>query len=314
MLLSHFPRRQFRHVLELENEIAKQEHAIQANAQSPVRFELVERMSGNVHPPGFPRSLPYLVGSILGIRKSFASLRDNPETPKAEASAEFLRTVEATAQQLGVASVGCARVPRNLIFQGKAIAHDHVIVPTMEMDRESMALAPHPRTAVMVMETYSRLGKAANELAGILRQHGYSAHAGHPLMGVVLYPPLARLAGLGWQGLHGLLITPEFGPRVRLAAVFTSIENLPVDGDNAHGWIDGFCARCRRCIRDCPAAAILEEPVVHDTGQLTHIATERCFPYFAEHHGCSVCIKVCPFNERSYGELQRRFERGDSLD
>jgi len=40
------------------------------------------------------------------------------------------------------------------------------------------------------------------------------------------------------------LITPKFGPRVRLAAVYTSIQNLPDSKENNHSWIEEYCKIC----------------------------------------------------------------------
>jgi epoxyqueuosine reductase QueG len=74
---------------------------------------------------------------------------------------------------------------------------------------------------------------------------------------------LTQMAGLGWLSASGLIVTPEHGPRVRLAAVFTNIENLPFSTHNDHAWVEDFCAECRICIRQCPAEAILPEPTRH---------------------------------------------------
>jgi epoxyqueuosine reductase QueG len=126
-------------------------------------------------------------------------------------------------------------------------------------------------------------------------------------MGPALYPPLAQMAGLGWLGASGLIITPEHGPRVRLAAVLTSIENLPFSTHNDHAWVEDFCARCGICQRKCPVEAIYPEPLHHANGQITWVDNARCFPYFSDYHGCSVCIKVCPFNNKSYDEIKRAF-------
>ena len=129
---------------------------------------------------------------------------------------------------MGADEIGFAPAPPKWVFRNLAIRYTQAIVLVMEMDKARMQLAPNPDTAVMVHETYNQLGQVANQIADWLRDHGYAAHAGHPLGGFALYPPMAQAAGLGWRGISGLLITPQFGPRVRLAAVFTEIENLPV--------------------------------------------------------------------------------------
>ena len=97
---------------------------------------------------------------------------------------------------------------------------------------------------------------------------------------------------------------------MRLAAVFTSIENLPFfEGENEHCWIEGFCSSCGQCVRGCPTGAILEQPVRRDNGLFMCTNVEKCFPFFLEHHGCSVCIKVCPFNRVGYQTIKERFLR-----
>jgi epoxyqueuosine reductase QueG len=239
------------------------------------------------------------------------SLRKNPPQPKTHASKEFLDDLGHQARSLGVSSIGYTRMPERWIFQGKAVLHLNAIVLTMEMDKARIDTAPSPAGAQTVFEIYRDLGIAANKIATYLRRHGYSADAAHPLMGPALYPPLAQMAGLGWLGTSGLIITPEHGPRVRLAAVLTNIENLPFSTHNDHAWIQDFCAMCDRCIRECPPQAIYPEPFQHKNGQITCVDTERCFPYFSDYHGCSVCIKVCPFNKSPYEKIKAGFQRNE---
>jgi len=103
------------------------------------------------------------------------------------------------------------------------------------------------------------------------------------------------------------VITPKFGPRVRLVAVFTEIENFPIHQEDEHAWVLDFCESCKRCIRDCPPDAFYDEPIQHDSGLVTVLDNDKCFPYFAKFHGCSVCIKVCPFNQYEYTRLKANF-------
>ena len=82
-----------------------------------------------------------------------------------------------------------------------------MIVMSMEMDEEGFKAAPSFECEAAVMEIYRDLGIIANKGADWLRKRGYSAHAGHALMGVTLYPALAQQAGLGWMGKSGVVTT-----------------------------------------------------------------------------------------------------------
>jgi formate hydrogenlyase subunit 6/NADH:ubiquinone oxidoreductase subunit I len=287
--------------------------ATRGGEHSPVRFNIPRegiKMKGD-HPPlpGFPGSAPQILGSVINIRKSVLDLEHNPTTGKKKIDAKTLDDLREFAKSVGADEVGFAPVPQEWVFQDTAIRYTQAIVLVMEMDKDRMALAPSQDTAVMVHETYNQLGQIANRIADWLRERGYAAHAGHPLGGMALYPPMAQAAGLGWRGISGLVITPQFGPRVRLAAVFTEIENLPRYEGAEHAWVLDFCESCKRCIRDCPPDAFYEEPLHHDNGLVTVLDTGKCFPYFMAYHGCSICIKVCPFNTGSYESLKAKHGR-----
>ncbi|TXT55676.1 MAG: hypothetical protein BAJATHORv1_30056 [Candidatus Thorarchaeota archaeon] len=43
--------------------------------------------------------------------------------------------------------------------------------------------------------------------------------ADYSLRGRVVFPPLVQRADIGSVSKHGMLITPEYGPRVMLAAI-----------------------------------------------------------------------------------------------
>jgi hypothetical protein len=51
-------------------------------------------------------------------------------------------------------------------------------------------------------------------------------------------------------------------------------------------------------------AEYLPEPERHENGQITYVSNERCFPYFSDYYGCSVCVKVCPFHQQSYMKIK----------
>jgi ferredoxin len=299
---------------DLEHRVTEMPGAHLWTEDSPVRFEIMEeglkRGSGG---PGGSRSIRIMGPTMLGVLRSLRSLAKNPSQPKTEAPADVIADLEGYLLGLGASSVGYTRVPERWIFQNKAILHTNAIVLTMEMHKPRIDTAPSQDGLEAVLEIYRYLGRITNQGADYLRQRGYSAHAGHPLMGLALYPPLAQMAGLGWMGANGLIVTPEHGPRVRLAAIFTSIENLPFfSTENEHQWVEEYCAACQICVRKCPPEAILPEPQRHDNGQITYVVNERCFPYFSDYYGCSVCIAVCPFNHTAYDTLKRHFVKDDS--
>ena len=279
------------------------------SAASPMRFEIVKESikRGRDVPSGLP--VPIIIHTMFGVRKALSSLKDNPVAPKTLADAGLLSEIEAAARKLGASSVGYTKVPAQWVFQGKAVMFDNAIVLTMEMDPKGIDSAPSLACQRTVFATYRDLGRIANKLAGLLRSRGFGAHAGHPLDGQALYPPLAQMAGLGWLGMNGLIVTPEHGPRVRLAAVFTSIDNLPVCPHNEHSWVSVFCQTCRVCTSKCPPKALYEKPIDHGTGQLTYVDNNLCFPYFYDYYGCSICIKVCPFNHVPYHTLLNKYNK-----
>ncbi|MFX1510952.1 MAG: [Fe-S]-binding protein [Promethearchaeota archaeon] len=252
-----------------------------------------------------------LLSIMKNIHLSVDSIQENPSNPNSDAHQEFLEQLQDYSQSLGVSQFGFVKLPQDLIFQQYGVLYDNAIILAMEMSKEKINKAPSQATMNMVFGTYDELGKAANRIASFLREQGYAAQADHPLGGLVLFPPLAQKAGIGWVGKHGLLITRDFGPRVRLAAVYTSIENLPIADSNDHEWIADYCNICGICIKQCPPKAILEDAILHDSGRITNISQQDCFEYFAQYYGCSVCVKVCPFSKSSdaYERLKAVTER-----
>ena len=64
----------------------------------------------------------------------------------------------------------------------------------------------------------------------------------------------AVLCGLGEIGLHGAILTDEFGPFVRVCFVLTDAEIEPTDVKAAH-----LCDKCGKCVKGCPGKAISED-------------------------------------------------------
>lgn len=292
----------------MEEALFARQDTIHPTDESPLRFEIMKEtlIRGEGGPP--IQMLPIMLPTMFGMQKSLRSLKENPTNPKTRAEGGFIQEIESFVLGAGASSIGYTRLPARWVFQKKAISYGNAILLSMEMDKDGIDSAPSLACERTVMEIYRDLGQIANNLAALLRLNGYGAHAGHPLMGLALYPPLAQMAGLGWIGLNGIIITPEHGPRVRLAAVFTSIENLPFSESNPHGWVAEYCQGCKVCIKKCPPKALYQTPIDHGNGQITYVNNELCFPYFSDQYGCSVCITVCPFNNVPYDTLKEKYE------
>jgi epoxyqueuosine reductase QueG len=111
------------------------------------------------------------------------------------------------------------------------------------------------------------------------------------LMGLLSLKHMAVQAGLGVLGYSSLLITPQFGPRLRLSAIMTNAEmkpDMPIKKD--------FCEICQSpCVSFCPANA-LKRPGNESQYELNKFA---CSQYLSTRPTCSICLKVCPIgNER----------------
>jgi epoxyqueuosine reductase len=125
----------------------------------------------------------------------------------------------------------------------------------------------------------------------------------------VMEKPLARAAGLGWQGKHTNLVSREFGSWLFLGAIFTAA-HLPADRAEAD-----HCGNCRRCLDVCPTSAF-PAPYRLDARRcisyLTiehkgHIAREFRRPMGNRIYGCDDCLAVCPWNKFAQEAREARF-------
>ncbi|OLS28792.1 MAG: 3-chloro-4-hydroxyphenylacetate reductive dehalogenase precursor [Candidatus Heimdallarchaeota archaeon AB_125] len=291
-----------------ENKLSENEEYIKYNDNSPSRYEIMTEGEKYGKRSGFgPRVAPIMLSVIRNQHKVLNTLKKNPAEPRTEISEEELNELEKLAKKLGAGIIGYTQISPQLIFKEKAILDTNAIVLGFEMKKEHIDTAPSVKCLHEVLRTYDDLGIVSNKLAKYLRKRGFSAHAGHPLMGAALYPPMAQSAGLAFIGYSGIVISPEYGPRFRLTAVYTNIENLPESKENEHAWVREYCDKCKKCIKECPGGAILDKAIEHPNGQITHVENTKCMPYFINEYGCSVCIKVCPFNNVDYYQLKENF-------
>lgn len=120
--------------------------------------------------------------------------------------------------------------------------------------------------------------------------------------GAISHKAVARMAGLGWQGKNLLLITPQFGSRVRLVTVLTA---APL---NADAPVENRCGDCMMCRDACPAKAIRGVNTTdHYKDRDEALCFSRCVDKLTIENAalpgigvsiCGVCIRVCPFGRK----------------
>ncbi|MCD4674979.1 MAG: reductive dehalogenase [Desulfobacula sp.] len=180
--------------------------------------------------------------------------------------------------------------------------YKYVVSIGVEMDYDSMMYSPAHPASVTTGLGYSKMAFVAGLVAQYIRGLGFKAiPCGN---NTVCNIPIAIDAGLGEMARNGLLVTPELGPRLRLASVLT---NLPLVPDRPIEFgVKDFCMICGKCARKCPSKAIAHgdpcpEPhnISNRKGVNTwHINAEKCLAFWTDNGtDCSNCIRVCPFNK-----------------
>lgn len=138
-------------------------------------------------------------------------------------------------------------------------------------------------------------------LSLLLEREGYWAEPAPYEPGLYL-KEAGVLAGLGVIGKNNLLITEEYGPRVRLRAVNTSasLKSDPIVVGH------DYCHKCSICVDSCPANAF-------DTGKYDR---EACLSYCQANLKdvsqysvlwCMQCSNVCPAGNDNPNRAKRAF-------
>lgn len=155
----------------------------------------------------------------------------------------------------------------------------------------------------LLIEKRRELEQAIAPLLAFLREaeveHYLVPHGGQDpdtLLGEFPHKLAATRAGLGWVGKNALLVTAEYGPRVRLLTVLVAAD-LPA----APPISESRCGECDACVAACPYGYI--------TGAHWYpgIAREALFAPFAcsatresfratlgHKHPCGLCLLACP--------------------
>jgi epoxyqueuosine reductase QueG len=158
--------------------------------------------------------------------------------------------------------------------------------------------------------TNANLDRAALLIAKRIQDAGFKAYPvptsqtidPRKLEGTFSHKLAAHLAGLGWIGKSCLLITPENGPRVRLA---TTLTDAPMEPGTP---LPVRCGDCRRCVDVCPVKAFTGVPFNPSEPRDVRFRAHLCNDYserrarFLGEGLCGLCVYICPYGATRKGE------------
>jgi epoxyqueuosine reductase len=225
--------------------------------------------------------------------------------------------VKKAARLFGASLAGVCKLDRRWLyskafnFTAEGIREAEIDIPgsiryavaiAVKMDYEAIGCSPAYPASAATGTGYSQMAFTAGLLAQYIRGLGFQAiPCGNDTACSI---PIAIDAGLGEMGRNGLLITPAFGPRVRLAKVLTDLPLVPDHPIEFGVW--DFCMKCEKCAGKCPSKSIVFGPssaaphnISNRTGvNVWHINAETCLQFWAENGcDCANCIRSCPFNK-----------------
>jgi len=209
------------------------------------------------------------------------------------------RTLDTLLSRLSVSAWGVADIrdihpfgdeyPRALSI---LLAYDTPFAPDDEEAFFHTLEEVRSRTDRVVAET-SRFLTGRNIHHAVIPQGGQDPNT---LVAGFSHKRAAVLAGLGWIGKNCLLITPEFGPRVRLATIL-------VDGDLPPGtpMTKSLCGACTACTAACPGGFITGVLWEQGMSRGRMLDAHGCDEFRESHRPllgreseCGRCLLVCP--------------------
>lgn len=188
---------------------------------------------------------------------------------------------------------------------------------------------------------YDRAQEAGAAIGRYLESRGYASYMppasmptdAHRHNGATYYAAewshrqAAIAAKMGVRGMNNLLITPEYGPYLRLGSMLTTAEIEPTDRELP----EGLCNHCMKCVAACPVGALTRNP-----DKVPRLTQPLCKNHYARpyldhtvwqtvkniftvegwgstgiqavlegyHFSCAECQRVCP-----RGDLSARSEK-----
>jgi reductive dehalogenase len=246
---------------------------------------------------------------------------------------EAARIVRAALRHFGAATIGIVELDDNLrkfvysvdpdgkeiIFTDDPIASEteearflpyaakYAIMFTVQMSQETLRRAPTPIGAQTTSLAYKRSQDIQASMQEFLRGSGDQGLSSASTNALLMAVPLGIYAGLGELSRINRLVTPEFGPMVRVFGILTDLP-LATDKPIDAGILE-FCKSCKKCAEACPSESLSfeDEPTWEVRGGWNnpgHKAwfedSTTCMAYWREEAGtnCGICFAVCPFSKK----------------
>ncbi|MCB8814942.1 reductive dehalogenase [Desulfosporosinus shakirovi] len=189
----------------------------------------------------------------------------------------------------------------------------YAIVYSVQMSTETMKYGPTMLGSLTTALSYTRLYTIYSQLHEFVRSLGYSSYGATALNGFGIAPAFGVLAGLGELSRLNRIITPEYGPMVRLAVLTTDLPLTPTKPVNFG--VMNFCKDCKTCAELCPSKALSmdRDPSWEIKGQWNnpgHRAyfedSVKCRNYWNQcGTNCGICFSVCPYAVDDEASLHR---------
>lgn len=261
---------------------------------------------------------------------------------------EAARMVRAAMRHIGAATVGFIELDENtrkliysvdpdgkeLIFTEEKEAYEtedaryipydakYVIVFTVQMSEETLKRAPTELASQTTSLSYLRGEQIQASTQEFFRGLGYQCLGESSTNALGIAPAFGVMAGLGEMSRLNRLVTPEFGPMVR---VFKMLTDLPVATDKPiDAGIMEFCKRCKKCAEACAPGALSfeDEPTWEVQGPWNNPGHKayfedsiKCRTWQRTDAGtnCGICFAVCPFAKKDRAWVHEWVKAGASV-
>jgi reductive dehalogenase len=291
-----------------------QDQALRIGSRVGVMMHIFEHDRPN------PSAVAREVGTVLTperiARNTMVSLPPKDEKMEITDPVKLTRDIKNAARYYGADIVGICRLEKRWIYSHsfdlgsgeynpQEMPDDFKYAIVMGYGEDYNMLRYYP-TYIADAETslgYSRMAITNAYLSKFIKTLGYKAMS-CSTNDVALTVPMAMQAGLGDLGRLGQLVTPEFGPAVRLSKVLTELPLIP-DKPIDFG-VTELCDACEICADKCPGRAIMHGGRTTEARNESNVPgalkwpidAEKCIGHWARMgKPCTICLSVCPYTK-----------------